>query len=29
MKKYPDMMIVPAHDRRVHDKIAAFPEFEH
>jgi glyoxylase-like metal-dependent hydrolase (beta-lactamase superfamily II) len=28
MKKYPDMMIVPAHDRAVHDKIAAFPEFE-
>lgn len=29
MKKYPDMVIVPAHDRRVHDQIKAFPEFEH
>ncbi len=28
MKKYPEMMIVPAHDRRVHDRIKAFPEFE-
>jgi glyoxylase-like metal-dependent hydrolase (beta-lactamase superfamily II) len=28
MKKYPDMVIVPAHDRNVHEKIAAFPEFE-
>lgn len=28
MKKYPEMMIVPAHDRRVHEKIKAFPEFE-
>jgi N-acyl homoserine lactone hydrolase len=28
MKKYPDMVIVPAHDRRVHDQIKAFPEFE-
>jgi glyoxylase-like metal-dependent hydrolase (beta-lactamase superfamily II) len=29
MKRYPEMVIVPAHDRRVHDTIAAFPEFEH
>jgi len=28
MKHYPDMVIVPAHDRRVHGKIKAFPEFE-
>ncbi|HXG68277.1 MAG TPA: MBL fold metallo-hydrolase [Blastocatellia bacterium] len=27
-RKYPEMMIVPAHDRRVHDRIAAFPEVE-
>ncbi len=28
MKKYPGMVIVPAHDRRVHDQIKTFPEFE-
>lgn len=28
MEKYPEMIIVPAHDRRVHDRIKAFPEFE-
>jgi glyoxylase-like metal-dependent hydrolase (beta-lactamase superfamily II) len=28
MKRYPEMMIVPAHDRRIHDKIANFPEVE-
>jgi N-acyl homoserine lactone hydrolase len=27
-KRYPDMLIVPAHDRRVHEQIAAFPEVE-
>lgn len=27
-KRYPDMVIVPAHDRRVHEQIAAFPEVE-
>jgi glyoxylase-like metal-dependent hydrolase (beta-lactamase superfamily II) len=25
---YPDLIVVPAHDRRVHDKIAAFPDVE-
>lgn len=29
MKQYPQMVIVPAHDRSVHERIAAFPEFEH
>ena len=28
MNKYPQMIIVPAHDRRIHDKIAIFPEVE-
>jgi N-acyl homoserine lactone hydrolase len=28
MKRYPEMTIVPAHDRRIHDKIANFPEVE-
>jgi glyoxylase-like metal-dependent hydrolase (beta-lactamase superfamily II) len=28
MNRYPDLMVVPAHDRRVHDKIARFPEVE-
>ena len=28
MKRYPEMVIVPAHDRRIHDKIAVFPAFE-
>ncbi len=27
-KRYPDMMIVPAHDRRVHNRIANFPQSE-
>src|SRR5262249_44626100 len=27
-KRYPDLVIVPAHDRRVHDLIAAFPDAE-
>ncbi|HJQ24629.1 MAG TPA: MBL fold metallo-hydrolase [Blastocatellia bacterium] len=27
-KRYPDMVIVPAHDRRVHEQIAAFPAVE-
>jgi glyoxylase-like metal-dependent hydrolase (beta-lactamase superfamily II) len=27
-RRYPDLVIVPAHDRRVHDRIAAFPEVE-
>jgi len=29
MKQYPEMVIVPAHDRRIHNQIKAFPEFEH
>jgi glyoxylase-like metal-dependent hydrolase (beta-lactamase superfamily II) len=29
MKRYPEMVIVPAHDRRVHDRIANFPGLEH
>jgi glyoxylase-like metal-dependent hydrolase (beta-lactamase superfamily II) len=28
MKRYPEMIIVPAHDRRIHNKIAIFPELE-
>jgi N-acyl homoserine lactone hydrolase len=28
MKRYPQMMVVPAHDRRIHDKIANFPDIE-
>jgi glyoxylase-like metal-dependent hydrolase (beta-lactamase superfamily II) len=28
MRKYPDLMVVPAHDRRVHDRIASLPKFE-
>ena len=28
MNHYPDMVIVPAHDRRVHDRIASFPDQE-
>lgn len=28
MNRYPQMIIVPAHDRRIHDKIANFPEVE-
>ncbi|MEN3335477.1 MAG: hypothetical protein V7641_4842 [Blastocatellia bacterium] len=27
-KRYPDMIIVPAHDRRVHEQIASFPAVE-
>ena len=27
-KRYPDLVIVPAHDRRVHDRIANFPAVE-
>ena len=28
MKKYPDLIVVPAHDRRVHERIAGLPNFE-
>ena len=28
MQKYPDLVVVPAHDRRVHDRIASLPQFE-
>src|SRR5215470_12618986 len=28
MRKYPDLIVVPAHDRRVHDRIASLPQFE-
>lgn len=28
MNRYPDMVIVPAHDRRVHARIASFPDVE-
>ncbi|MGH9848485.1 MAG: MBL fold metallo-hydrolase [Blastocatellia bacterium] len=28
MQKYPDLVVVPAHDRRVHDRIASLPKFE-
>jgi glyoxylase-like metal-dependent hydrolase (beta-lactamase superfamily II) len=28
MKKYPDLIVVPAHDRRVHERIASLPNFE-
>jgi glyoxylase-like metal-dependent hydrolase (beta-lactamase superfamily II) len=28
MTRYPDLIVVPAHDRRAHDKIAIFPEVE-
>jgi glyoxylase-like metal-dependent hydrolase (beta-lactamase superfamily II) len=27
-KRYPELVIVPAHDRRVYDRIANFPGFE-
>ncbi|HKQ04280.1 MAG TPA: MBL fold metallo-hydrolase [Blastocatellia bacterium] len=27
-KRYPDLIIVPTHDRRVHEQIAAFPNVE-
>jgi N-acyl homoserine lactone hydrolase len=26
--RHPDLVVVPAHDRRVHDQVAQFPEFE-
>ena len=28
MQRYPDLRVVPAHDRRVHDQITALPNFE-
>lgn len=28
MTRYPDLIVVPAHDRRVHDRIAGFPDVE-
>ena len=28
MQQYPDLKVVPAHDRRVHDQIAALPNLE-
>lgn len=28
MQKYPDLIVVPAHDRRVHNRLAAFPNAE-
>lgn len=28
MQKYPDLIVVPAHDRRVHERIANLPNFE-
>src|SRR5262245_5374050 len=28
MQRYPDLVIVPAHDRKVHEQIAALPAFE-
>jgi N-acyl homoserine lactone hydrolase len=28
MNRHPDLIVVPAHDRRAHDKIAAFPDVE-
>jgi glyoxylase-like metal-dependent hydrolase (beta-lactamase superfamily II) len=28
MRRYPDLVVVPAHDRRVHDRIASLPHFE-
>jgi glyoxylase-like metal-dependent hydrolase (beta-lactamase superfamily II) len=27
-RAYPDLVIIPAHDRRLHDRIANFPDFE-
>jgi glyoxylase-like metal-dependent hydrolase (beta-lactamase superfamily II) len=29
MKRHPDLVVVPAHDRRVHERIAIFPDQEH
>lgn len=28
MKRYPDLIVVPAHDRRVHERIASLPNVE-
>jgi N-acyl homoserine lactone hydrolase len=28
LNRYPDLIVVPAHDRRVHDRIALFPAIE-
>jgi len=28
MQKYSDLIVVPAHDRRVHDRSASLPNFE-
>ena len=28
MRKYPDLIVVPAHDRRIHERIASLPDFE-
>ncbi len=28
MKRHPDLIVVPAHDRRAHDRIASLPKFE-
>jgi N-acyl homoserine lactone hydrolase len=28
IQKYPDLIVVPAHDRRVHERIASLPNFE-
>jgi glyoxylase-like metal-dependent hydrolase (beta-lactamase superfamily II) len=28
MQKYPNLIVVPAHDRRVHERIASLPHFE-
>jgi N-acyl homoserine lactone hydrolase len=28
MQRYPDLTVVPAHDRRIHDKLANFPAVE-
>lgn len=28
MQKYPDLIVVPAHDRRIHERIASLPNFE-
>lgn len=29
MQKYPNLIVVPAHDRRAHDRIANLPQFEY
>lgn len=28
MQKYPDMIVVPAHDRRIHESVASLPKYE-